>query len=231
MNVEENYDLVISTSLLPGYNGKYKLISPLLLDDEIRQLKEEFKRISHEKRSLRKAPVKKTGGEESYETVVAFMEEISKLLETFFIADLNNQADLAETVQQALAQLSADLITDSAIVCQQLMKRYEQAPIGIPQTEMALFHTSSTAVTQPVFCIFNLAQPLMIEGMDKKPMQLQRMLLMLAPMPIDETIGKILGKISGAIIMNDLNTEIFHSGNEAIVYQLLSSLLIEEMKG
>ena len=49
----------------------------------------------------------------------------------------------------------------------------------------------------------------MIEGMDKKPMQLQRMLLMLAPMPIDETIGKILGKISGAIIMNDLNTEIF----------------------
>ncbi len=59
MNVEENYDLVISTSLLPGYNGKYKLISPLLLDDEIRQLKEEFKRISHEKRSLRKAPVEK----------------------------------------------------------------------------------------------------------------------------------------------------------------------------
>lgn len=31
------------------------------------------------------------------------MEEISKLLETFFIADLNNQADLAETVQQARA--------------------------------------------------------------------------------------------------------------------------------
>ena len=46
----------------------------------------------------------------------------------------------------------------------------------------------------------------MIEGMDKKPMQLQRMLLML-PIPIDETIGKILGKISGAIIMNDLNAK------------------------
>ena len=54
MNVEENYDLVISTSLLPGYNGKYKLISPLLLDDEIRQLKEEFKRISHENARLGK---------------------------------------------------------------------------------------------------------------------------------------------------------------------------------
>lgn len=31
-------------------------------------------------------------------------------------------------------------------------------------------------------------------------------------------------KISGAIIMNDLGMEIFNSGNEAIIYQLLSAL-------
>lgn len=34
--------------------------------------------------------MKKIGGEESYEMVVVFMEEISKLLEIFFIVDLNN---------------------------------------------------------------------------------------------------------------------------------------------
>ena len=84
------------------------------------------------------------------------MEEISKLLETFFIADLNNQADLAETVQQALAQLSADLITDSAIVCQQLMKRYEQAPIGIPQTEIYFIPYLKYSSDTACFCIFNL---------------------------------------------------------------------------
>jgi len=30
--------------------------------------------------------------------------------------------------------------------------------------------------------------------------------------------------------MNDLNTEIFRSGNEAIIYQLLSKILIDEIK-
>ena len=53
---------------------------------------------------------------------------------------------------------------------------------------------------------------------------------MLAPDPIEENVAKMLGKISGAIIMNDLGMEIFNSGNEAIIYQLLSALLIEEVK-
>lgn len=35
VNVEENYDLVIFILLLLGYNGKYKLILLLFLDDEI----------------------------------------------------------------------------------------------------------------------------------------------------------------------------------------------------
>ncbi|MFZ1254672.1 MAG: PRD domain-containing protein, partial [Trichococcus flocculiformis] len=36
LNLEEKFDLTISTSLLPGYSGKYLLISPLLLEDEIK---------------------------------------------------------------------------------------------------------------------------------------------------------------------------------------------------
>ena len=85
-----------------------------------------------------------------------------------------------------------------------------------------LFHTSSSEVTEPFFCIFQLKQVLEIEGMDKTKVDLSRMLVMLAPSPIDEATGKLLGKISGALIMNDLNTEIFRSGNETIIYQLLS---------
>jgi mannitol operon transcriptional antiterminator len=53
---------------------------------------------------------------------------------------------------------------------------------------------------------------------------------MLSPLETSKIETKLLSKISGAIIMNDLYTEIFNSGNEPIVYQLLSSLLIDEMK-
>ncbi|MEA4830610.1 MAG: transcription antiterminator BglG, partial [Enterococcus thailandicus] len=82
----------------------------------------------------------------------------------------------------------------------------------------------------PVFCIFELKQPITIEGMDKQSITLERMMLMLAPSPIEETDSRLLGKISAAMIMNDLNLEIFQSGNQAIVYQLLAKILIDEMK-
>ena len=66
--------------------------------------------------------------------------------------------------------------------------------------------------------------------MDKQEINVTRLLVMLAPYPIDEQSSKILGRISGSIIMNDLNTEIFNSGNFSIIYQLLATLLIEEIK-
>jgi len=76
-----------------------------------------------------------------------------------------------------------------------------------------------------------LKHPLTIEGMDRQPVDLSRMLVMLAPsLNPRKNDGILLGKISGAIIMNDLNTEIFRSGNKEIVYQLLAKILIEEIK-
>lgn len=102
--------------------------------------------------------------------------------------------------------------------------------MGIPGTEMALFHAATSGIKFPIFCIIDLEQPVTILGMDRQEMNLQRVLLMLAPKELTATESQLLGKISGSIIMNDLYTEIFRSGNQAIVYQLLSSLLVEEMK-
>ena len=40
---------MISTSLLPGYRGKYKLVSPILLEEDIQELKEEFRLLSQKR--------------------------------------------------------------------------------------------------------------------------------------------------------------------------------------
>lgn len=49
IDLQEEYDVVISTSILPGYGGKYILVSPLLLEDEVKQLKEAFSHIEKKK--------------------------------------------------------------------------------------------------------------------------------------------------------------------------------------
>ena len=194
-NIEETYDLVISTSLLPGYQGEYKLVSPILLEEDIQELKKAFQAISQKKRSAKKAPSALVK-EESYEAVLAFIEAINQLLALFQVQAIDNPADLEETLQLVLTS----------------------------------FHAASSAILQPVFRIFDLKQPLPLLAMDKKEIAVTRLLVMLAPYPINETSSQMLGKISGSIIMNDLNTEIFNSGNDSIIYQLLSSLLIEEVK-
>jgi mannitol operon transcriptional antiterminator len=229
VDLASRYDLVISTALLPGYTGTYQLVSPLLMDDEIKQLKAAFQEISRNKKVTHETKQRGTHTE-TYGEVVALLDEINRLLSYFFVTELANAATISETLEQVLARVPKDVIVDSQIVKQKLLDRYKQAPIGIPKTKMALFHTWSEAVSTPCFAVFDLAEPLTILGMDKAEMQLTRLLLMVAPLPLDETMSKILGKISGAIIMNDLNLEIFNSGNQAIIYQLLQTLLIEEIK-
>ena len=53
IDLQEEYDVVISTSILPGYGGKYILVSPLLLEDEVKQLKEAFRILRRKRQKLR----------------------------------------------------------------------------------------------------------------------------------------------------------------------------------
>ncbi|WP_291292740.1 PRD domain-containing protein [Enterococcus sp.] len=228
--IEDNYDLVISTSLLPGYRGKYKLVSPILLEEDIQELKEEFRLLSQNKSLSHVVPTPVSSREDTYEDVLAFIEEINHLLELFTLQTIDNSPNLEETLSEVMKHFSKTLVQDRKKVADKLVKRYLQAPVGIPKTHFALFHASSVEILQPVFKIFDLSQELSLYAMDKQEINVTRLLVMLAPYPIDEQSSKILGKISGSIIMNDLNTEIFNSGNFSIIYQLLSTLLIEEVK-
>ena len=230
LNLAEQYDLIISTSLLLGYTGKYKLVSPLLAEDELKELREEFKKISRKKKTIKSTPKQLLEHQEDYQEVMNFIEEIHCLLLQFHIEKINNPSTIAETILMITRSFSEKIIEDAEKVADKLLQRYQQAPIGIPQTSFALFHTAHTKIKEPCFCIFDLKKSLTILGMDHQEMELHRILIMLAPEPITVNNTKIFGKISGAIIMNDLNTEIFNSGNQAIIYQLLATLLIEEIK-
>lgn len=222
------YDLILSTSLLSGYDGVYKLISPLVLETEVQELKKEFRAIGSRKKTIK--PRKKITSTDSYEETVAMMTEINQLLCQFEIKTIKNSKNLDCTLNEIVQQISSTQVKKVKPVANKIIHRYKQSPIGIPNTNMGLFHSISTQVKEPVFQLFDLSQPLIIEGMDKQSMTLKRVLLMLAPDPIPENTSKILGRISRSIIVNNLTMEIFNSGNQQIIFQLLSSLLIENFK-
>ncbi|HCM89799.1 MULTISPECIES: PRD domain-containing protein [Vagococcus] len=229
IKLEEDYDLVVSTSVLPGYQGHYELVTPLLLEDEVKRLKDVLKKIDKRDRKPRVA-IKNLDEGKAYTEVLKFMDDVNELLSHFFVKKISYSGELEELLQALLSNLDQELVSNQEQIYQKLLKRLKQSPVAIPKTSMALFHASTEGIKKPIFCIMDLEEEMTLMGMDKVEMKVSRILLMLSPQEVTGIETKLLSKISGAIIMNDLYTEIFNSGNESIMYQLLSTLLIEEMK-
>lgn len=226
----EQYDLILSTIFLPGFQHSYRVISPLLLDDEVKEIREYMRQSLLN--DLPKPETQQTIKEvkENFEDVYHTMKIANNLLQRFDIKFVKSSGTLEETLHHILLGLEGYIIEDAGKVADRVIQRYLQAPIGIPNSNIALFHSTNEWVKEPYFGIYDLDRKYPIMGMDRRSIDLQRVLLMLAPEPLDETNEMILGKISSSIIESDLNTEIYKSGSKELIYQLLSSLLVTEIR-
>lgn len=226
----EQYDLILSTIFLPGFQHSYRVISPLLLDDEVKEIREYMKQslLNDLPKSETQQTIKEV--KENFEDVYHTMKIANNLLQRFDIKFVKSSGTLEETLHHILLGLEGYIIEDAGKVADRVIQRYLQAPIGIPNSNIALFHSTNEWVKEPYFGIYDLDRKYPIMGMDRRSIDLQRVLLMLAPEPLDETNEMILGKISSSIIESDLNTEIYKSGSKELIYQLLSSLLVTEIR-
>lgn len=226
----EQYDLILSTIFLPGFQHSYRVISPLLLDDEVKEIREYMKQslLNDLPKSETQQTIKEV--KENFEDVYHTMKIANNLLQRFDIKFVKSSGTLEETLHHILLGLEGYIIEDAGKVADRVIQRYLQAPIGIPNSNIALFHSTNKWVKEPYFGIYDLDRKYPIMGMDRRSIDLQRILLMLAPEPLDETNEMILGKISSSIIESDLNTEIYKSGSKELIYQLLSSLLVTEIR-
>lgn len=226
----EQYDLILSTIFLPGFQHSYRVISPLLLDDEVKEIREYMKQslLNDLPKSETQQTIKEV--KENFEDVYHTMKIANNLLQRFDIKFVKSSGTLEETLHHILLGLEGYIIEDAGKVADRVIQRYLQAPIGIPNSNIALFHSTNEWVKEPYFGIYDFDRKYPIMGMDRRSIDLQRVLLMLAPEPLDETNEMILGKISSSIIESDLNTEIYKSGSKELIYQLLSSLLVTEIR-
>ncbi|WP_338152592.1 BglG family transcription antiterminator [Loigolactobacillus backii] len=230
------YDLVLSTIFLPGFPMKYKMISPLLLQSEIKEIKDDIVTQYGTPKTVAKKQVttdskvlaKKT---QDFKEVYQAMRTANDILERVTVQKINNaNQDLLATLTQITTSLDGLMLSDPHRVAELLIKRMRKAPVGIPGTAMALIHTTDSTIKKPFFSIYDLSDALDVEGMDNKPIALTRVLLMLGPANMNFAENSLMGKISGSIIESDLNLEIYKTGTQSIVYQLISSLFLDEIK-
>lgn len=223
-----HYDLVLSTIHLPDKEVQYQMISPLLLDDEVDQIKQVIKAIQKKKR-----PVIKPKQQEHKLTLL----ELSQA--TAYAQDLYQKFRLvsditANTIEKALEEGLATLTENQSInnerVKTALLERAALSPIGIPSSNLALFHTRNVDINASDFFICELSEPLTVRSMANTTIALKRLLIMLAPENLENYQQQVLGAISTSVIEKKTNTLIYNNGDEEQIKQLLSDILINELQ-
>ncbi|MCZ0717611.1 BglG family transcription antiterminator [Aerococcus kribbianus] len=223
----EDYHLILATEYLPNVGFDYQMISPLLLDNEAIKIREEIKTLSHNSPTEENKGYPAKDESNRFKEMYHLVNAGNQLLEQFQVRNEQAEASLSGTLYNIIAKLDETIIINPANITQEIVKRYQEAPIGIPNSNIALFHISSSHVKAAYFAVIDLDKQFEIMGMDQKYIQLQRILLMLAPIDISNEEERLLGSISSSIIDSDLNTEIYKYGNEQLISQLLSHLFVQ----
>ncbi|MFD0897493.1 BglG family transcription antiterminator [Loigolactobacillus binensis] len=226
------YDIVLSTIVLPGFPLNYKMISPLLLESEIKEISEYLQTYygKVEPKSTVAQPQLNERAQD-FKSAYEVMKTANDILERITVQKIvNTDQDLLATLGQITTSLSGVILTEPQRIADKLLKRMQQAPVGIPDSPLALIHTTDHSIKRPFFSIYDLSTPLTITAMDGQTIALTRVLLMLGPEKMTFAENSLMGKISGSIIESDLNLAIYKTGSQQIVYQLVSSLFLDEIK-
>lgn len=230
----EEYDLILSTVFLQGFETEYKVVTPLLMDDEVKSIKLYTRQILAEKKTkkdLQDQLYSQNHAEEnSFKTFFEKLSEANTILDNFDLVPVEPGLSLEESIEFICQKLEGNILLDVEEVQKKLIKRMELAPIGIPNTNMALFHCIDETISKPYFAIFELTNPIAVQAMDKKDIQMKRILLMLGPDPLSEQLQDVLGSISAAIIESSFNMELFNTGSKEMIHHFLNQLYLGKIK-
>ncbi|UZJ78836.1 BglG family transcription antiterminator [Fictibacillus sp. KU28468] len=229
----EEYDLVISTILLPDYHSPYIVISPIPNEEELQKVKQYIAETagahSEEKRS---ALLETSTGEkdpkqflEGLESIKKYTDSIVDLLQGFKLTPVHGRKGVELILKEACEALAAaGALHSSEQVAAALFEREKLGGLGIPNTELVLYHARSDEVVKPSFTIYGLEDAIRVPAMDQTVIEAGNILLLLAPSEYSSQGLEVLSFISSIIIENEQSIALFESKDE----QKLSAYLAEK---
>ncbi|MBT2600220.1 BglG family transcription antiterminator [Oceanobacillus sp. ISL-73] len=221
------YDVIVSTVALEDINRSYVLISPLLTDEEARKIKVELRK-SKITAPIKKQQLERRNSQDDFVAKLYSMQLYSKamiqLINNLKVTTLAKNTDMLSYLQLIGKEIEqAEIVTQADFILEKLVEREQQGGLGIPLSQLALFHTRSEWVQGPYLRVYELEQPIYLKGMDNTPMMIKRILLMLAPQSSDSEVLNILSFISGLFIQKEENIRIFEYGTEEDIHQFLAN--------
>jgi mannitol operon transcriptional antiterminator len=233
------YDIVISTVRLPFTEVDYLLVNPLLSDKDIGIIEDyvqkNIEKITREKYMKPSPPEEENVRTTEIRGLLQEIKDVHQSIETILdhfkvyrMSSVRSHHDVLQQMAEKAEEIG--LMTDTAAVLTQLLKREAKGGLGIPGTNMGLFHCRDENVNGLLFQAAHLDQPCVIKGMDGKDLEMKSLLLMIAPEKLSKREQEILSIISTSLIEDHASMMIYSSGNESMIYKKLEHLFLDYLQ-
>lgn len=215
----DEYDLIISTVNLPLEADKYIKISPLLTEDETDKLRSFIHGITLKSMEPSPVPIADSdhGPLDRLRQLHIYSDIILRLLDGFKIHTMELASGGPDLESQLLHMLSTidqpSILLNKEKIVQQLLLREQQGSLVMPDTEIALMHTRSEWVHQPVISLFRYDRPLQL---NHEAEAVKQILLMLGPMQLEKASLELLSEISGMLLLTEMITLLEEGSKEEI---------------
>lgn len=228
----DDYDLIISTVNLPLSSDRYIKISPLLTEDETIRLRTFIQNITLKNMEPSTVPITDSdrGPLDRLKQLNVYSDIVLRLLESFKVHPMALEAGGSKLESQLLHMVSTinqpSILLNKEKIVQQLLLREQQGSLVMPDTEIALIHTRSEWVQQPVISLFRYDKPL---ELNHEAGAVKQILLMLGPMKLEKASLEVLSEISGMLLLTEMIT-LLEDGSKEEIKGFISAQLEKYMK-
>lgn len=224
-----DYDIILSTVALADVGVPHTVVSPILTNDDTEEIKQQLQMKRRLVNFKEKAtPTQTADYVTKLEQLHQYTSVVGQIMKSFRVSDWAAFKSI-ENVLQAICQELEQLqyITQASAIFQKLIAREALGGMGLPGTTVALYHTRSTAVVQPIFMVYRLRSPLEVQGMQEGALPIDTILMMLAPEAASDEVLETLSFISSLLVQQEASATLFASGREEEVHQFLAFHLMQ----
>ncbi|SDN54345.1 mannitol operon transcriptional antiterminator [Fictibacillus solisalsi] len=230
-----SYDLVISTVNLPDYHLPHIVVSPIPDQEELKKVRQwvaetksrqqKTERIPSETVKQRRDPLHVLA---EMENIKHYTDAVTDVLRGFQLFRAVSGQALEGVLREACETLEAqEVLQDSDGVFDALIEREKLGGLGIPNTSLALYHARSPHIGKPSFTIYELESAVTVSAMDQSAIEINRILLLLAPEAFTSQGLEVLSTISSLIIEDQKSITRFESEEEQHILSYLTEKLYQ----
>jgi mannitol operon transcriptional antiterminator len=199
---KQDYDFIISTVPLSLPKKDYVLVTPLLTKEDIHNINFFLRDITYSQQLKDPEPLRSDhllGELKAWQTYIAHTFSI---IENFRFDTIENlDMNIEEIIDQICGQLEQEkIIGEKKQVVEKLIERQRLGGLGIPNAQVALFHSRTETIIEPFVRLYYLDEPIFIKSMDDKYIDVDKILLLLAPVSVTKEGLEMLSEISSLLI-------------------------------